>query len=167
MPEMSSSSDWLRPAAIRASRSRCPKCLPSLSRMWLPPLVRAFAHPSTRVAANGTGASGTDAPGAFDVGLLDLDGCAGRLELLLGLVGGFPVDLLEDGLGSAVHQVLGLLQAQARERAHLLDNLDLLVARAGEDHVELRLLLLSAGLAAGGGTRGSPGHHHRSRRRGL
>src|SRR5919108_854010 len=101
-------------------------------------------------------------------GLLDLDGRARALELFLGLVGGLLVDLLEHRLGSAVDQVLGLLQAEARQRTHLLDHLDLLVAGAGEDHVELRLLLLAATLAArGSGARRRPGHHHRRRGGGL
>ena len=42
----------------------------------------------------------------------------------------------------AVDEVLGLLEAQAGERADLLDDLDLLVAGGGEDDVELALLLL-------------------------
>ena len=70
----------------------------------------------------------TVAPAAFELGL-------GLLGVLLG-------DLLEDRLGGAVDQVLGLLEAEAGERAHLLDDLDLLVAGAGEDDVELVLLLL-------------------------
>src|SRR5436309_576711 len=44
-------------------------------------------------------------------------------------------------LGRVVHEVLGLLEAEARERAHLLDDLDLLVAGRAEEDVELGLLL--------------------------
>src|SRR4029450_1519535 len=77
----------------------------------------------------------------------DLDGGADPFELLLRLVGLLLGDLLEDRLWGAVHEVLRLLETEARERAHLLDHLDLLVARGREDHVELRLLLrlLAAG----------------------
>src|SRR6266851_3427948 len=60
--------------------------------------------------------------------LLELDGGAGRLELRLGLLGILLGDLLQDGLGGAVDQVLGLLQAEVGQGAHLLDDLDLLVA---------------------------------------
>src|SRR3954471_9965310 len=82
---------------------------------------------------------------------LDGDGGAGALEGGLGLLRGVLVDLLQDRLGGAVHEVLGLLQAEGRERAHLLDDLDLLVADAVEDDVELVLLLLGGGgLAAAG-----------------
>src|SRR5258708_19439445 len=73
--------------------------------------------------------------------LLDRDGGAGALQGSLGLLRGVLVDLLQDGLGRAVDQVLGLLQAQAGEAANLLDDLDLLVATGLEDDVELVLLL--------------------------
>ena len=66
----------------------------------------------------------------------------------LRLVGGLLVDLLQDGRGRAVDEVLGLLEAQAREAADLLDDLDLLVAGGLEDDVEL--VLLGSGLAATG-----------------
>ena len=72
--------------------------------------------------------------------LLDRDGGAGGLEGLLGLVRSSLVDLLQDRLRRAVDQVLGLLEAQAGERTHLLDDLDLLVASGLEDDVELILL---------------------------
>ena len=84
---------------------------------------------------------------------LDGDGGAGALEGLLGLLGGLLGDLLEDGLGGGLDQVLGLLEAEAREGAHLLDDVDLLVAGGLEDDVELVLLggLLGSGGATGGG----------------
>src|SRR6478736_6306309 len=93
-------------------------------------------------------------------GSLELDGGAGALELLLGLLGRSLVDTLEDGLGGAVNEVLGLLEAEARERADLLDDLDLLLARGGENDVErVLLLLLDGGSAAtgSGGNRGNGG----------
>src|SRR6266567_399350 len=73
--------------------------------------------------------------------LLDGHRSAGALEGRLRLLRRFLVDLLKHGLRRAVHQVLGLLQAQAGQRAHLLDDLNLLVARGLEDDVELVLLL--------------------------
>src|SRR3984893_6787743 len=89
------------------------------------------------------------------VELLDRDGGAGALKGSLRLLRGLLVDLLQDGLRRAVDQVLGLLQAQAGERAHLLDDLDLLVAGALEHDVELVLLLddLGRGTAARAGRR--------------
>src|SRR5579863_7588449 len=90
--------------------------------------------------------------------LLDRDGGAGAFEGSLGLLRGLLVDLLKYGLRRAVDQVLGLLQAQAGERAHLLDDLNLLVASGLKDDVELVLLLdlfgRSGGTAASGGGNG-------------
>src|SRR4051794_20719810 len=59
--------------------------------------------------------------------LLELDGGAGALELLLGLLGLFLGHLLEHRARRRVDEVLGLLQPEARERPDLLDDLDLLV----------------------------------------
>src|SRR4051812_19463918 len=90
--------------------------------------------------------------------LLDLDGGAGALEGLGGLLGGVLGDLLENGLRGAVHEVLGLLQAQRGQLTHDLDDLDLLLAGAGEDDVELVLLLSSLD---GGGRTGRAGNGDR------
>src|SRR5690606_8369996 len=92
---------------------------------------------------------------------LQLDGGASALEGGLGLLGLLLVDLLEHRLRCGLDQVLGLLQAQAGERAHLLDDRDLLTAGLGEDDVELGLLLLSGGLAATGRRTGRDGHRGR------
>src|SRR3954470_22413434 len=91
---------------------------------------------------------------------LDGDGGAGALESGLGLLGGVLGDLLQDGLGRVVDQVLGLLEAERGQAAHLLDDLDLLVAGSLEDDVELVLLssLLGATAAATGGRGGRDGH---------
>src|SRR3954467_10563507 len=91
---------------------------------------------------------------------LDADGGAGALEGGLRLVSGVLVDLLEDRLRSAVDQVLGLLETERRERADLLDDLDLLVADRVEDDVELVLLLGGRGVGAGTGPgRGGDARH--------
>src|SRR6476661_9125409 len=89
---------------------------------------------------------------------LEGDGGAGGLEGLLGLVGRSLVNLLEDGLGGAVDEVLGLLEAEGGQRADLLDDLDLLVTSGLEDDVELVLLVGSGSLAAGRGAGRGNGH---------
>src|SRR5687768_272037 len=97
-------------------------------------------------------------------GLLQFDGGACALELGLGLLGVLLGRLLEHRLRRAVDQVLGLLEAEVGEGAHLLDDLNLLVAGSGEDDVELVLLLGCAravAAATGGGCRA--GNRDRSR----
>src|SRR4051812_49553419 len=97
-------------------------------------------------------------------GSLDGDGGASALEGGLGLVGGVLGDLLQDRLRRVVDQVLGLLETERGQAAHLLDDLDLLVTGSLEDDVELVLLgggLLATAAAATGGGHGSgrdPGH---------
>src|SRR5690606_34919030 len=87
---------------------------------------------------------------------LERDLAAGLLELGLGGLGGLLVDLLEQRLRGALDELLGLLQAEARDDlAHDLDDLDLLVAGVLEDDVELVLLL--GGGSALAATRGG-GH---------
>src|SRR5689334_24040890 len=88
---------------------------------------------------------------------LDGDGGAGALEGGLGLLRGVLGDLLQDRLRRAVDQVLGLLEAERGQAAHLLDDLDLLVAGALEDDVELVLLLGGRSAAVATGTAGSRG----------
>ena len=64
--------------------------------------------------------------------LLDGDRRACGLELGLGVLGGVLGDLLEQRLGCAVDQILGLLEAQAgNDLADDLDDADLLLAPAG------------------------------------
>src|SRR5690349_11772637 len=88
--------------------------------------------------------------------LLDGDRRACGLELGLGLLGSLLGDLLEQRLGSAVDEVLGLLEAQARDDlADDLDDADLLLAGTLEDDVELRLLLGGLGGRTAGGGAGS------------
>src|SRR4051794_32721166 len=64
---------------------------------------------------------GTSPPDGWDRRSFDLDRCSCPLELGLGLLGLLLGHLLQDGLGGAVDQVLGLLEAQVGEGAHLLD----------------------------------------------
>src|SRR4051812_9001299 len=91
--------------------------------------------------------------------LLDGDRSAGSLELALGLLGGVLGDLLEQRLGGAVDQILGLLQAQAGDDlADDLDDTDLLLTGTLEDDVELRLLLGGLG---GSGRSGRAGYGDR------
>src|SRR5205823_14477561 len=89
--------------------------------------------------------------------LLQLDGAAGLLDLRLELVGLLAVDPLLDRLRGLVDERLGLLQAEARRGADDLDHLDLLVAGAGQDHVDRGLALVLAGAVGpwgpGGGRR--------------
>src|SRR6266545_4708387 len=102
--------------------------------------------------------------GKFAGRLLEVDACAGPLELGLGLVGLLLGHALEHRLGRRVDQVLGLLQAEAGERADLLDDLDLLLAGGGEDDVELGLLLDLLGRRGGAGPGDRPGDGDRGRR---
>src|SRR3546814_351084 len=64
---------------------------------------------------------------------------AGRFELLLDLFGFGLVGAFLDGLRSAFDQRLGFAEAQAGDGADFLDDVDLLAAIAGQDHVELVL----------------------------
>src|SRR5690606_8769334 len=95
-----------------------------------------------------------DGPAGSPRRLLDLDGAAGLLELGLELLGLLAVDALLDRAGRAVDQRLGLLEAEAGGRAHRLDHGHLLVAGAGEDHVDGATLLSAAFLAATAAGRG-------------
>src|SRR5690606_28295020 len=86
----------------------------------------------------------------------DLELGAGALELRLEGRGLFLRDAFLDRLGSALDQVLRLFQAETGDRAHFLDDLDLLVAGALEDDVE-RGLLLGCSSAAATTARGGHG----------
>src|SRR3954454_7127586 len=99
--------------------------------LMLAPLASGLAR-STSLAAPCEGQAAA---------LLHFDGRARAFQLGLRLLGVFLRDLFEHRLRRAVDEVLGLLQPEARERADLLDDLDLLVAGGGEDDVELILLL--------------------------
>src|SRR5262245_19591894 len=96
--------------------------------------------------------------------LLDLDLRAHVLELLLD--GGRLVlrDALLHDFRRAVDEVLRLLEAEARDLANDLDDVDLLVAGIGEVNRELGLLLGRGGRRAGRRS-ARRRHHHRSRGR--
>src|SRR5215469_15705168 len=111
-------------------------------------------------AWRGTRVSQRFSPPSAAFRLLDGDGGAGALQGRPCLVRALLVDLLQYRLGRAVHQILGLLEAQAGQAAHLLDDLDLLVAGRLEDDVELVLLLGLLGLAGTGPAGGRGGHRH-------
>src|SRR4051812_21495161 len=100
--------------------------------------------------------------------LLDGHRCAGGLELGLRVLGGVLVDLLEQRLGGAVDEILGLLEAQAgHDLADDLDDADLLLAGTLEDDVELGLLLGSLGRGTGGAGGGGGGPRGRGDVEGL
>src|SRR4029079_18147630 len=125
---------------------------------WCTHYRRAFGGAPLPVPAGTTRAAlrrPLSIPVRLSVELFELDRGAGFLELRLDLVGLVLRDSLLDGVGCAVDEVLGLLQAQARDRAHDLDHLDLLVAGARQDDVERGLLLGGRGaVPTGRGTAG-------------
>src|SRR6185503_19643020 len=84
--------------------------------------------------------------------LLELDGAAGILDLLLDLLGFVLVDAFLDGLRSAFDQRLRLAEAKAGDRADFLDHVDFLAAVAGENDVELGLLFGSRSRRAAAGS---------------
>src|SRR3954447_16195817 len=91
--------------------------------------------------------------------LLELDAPAGLLELGLELLGLVALDALLDGLGRLVDEGLGLLEAEAGRRADDLDDLDLLVARGGQDDVDRGGDLLLGGAVTATGAGGRRGGH--------
>src|SRR6476620_4299470 len=88
--------------------------------------------------------------------LLELDGAAGFLDLLLDLLGLVLVDAFLEGLRRAFDERLGFAEAQAGDGADFLDAVDLLATVAGEDHVELSLLF-SGRAGSGGSSRSGDG----------
>src|SRR5450631_3075681 len=95
------------------------------------------------------------------IGSLEGDGSAGALEGSLGLLRYVLGNLLQDHLRGAVNDVLGFLEAEARQGADLLDDLDLLVANGLQDDVEL-VLLLDLGSGSAGAAGSSNGNRGRS-----
>src|SRR5690606_29083886 len=93
--------------------------------------------------------------------LLDLDGRAGRFQVLLELGSVVLADTVLDGGRRGPDEILRFLEAQARDRTDDLDDLDLLLAGGLEGDGELGLLLGRSGTAAGSRSRG---HGNRSGR---
>src|SRR5205085_12310692 len=85
--------------------------------------------------------------------LLELHLRTGGLELLLDFLGLGLVGAFLDRLGRAFDEILGLLEAEARDGTDFLDDADLVRAGLGEDDVELGLLL-GGGSGGAGGTGG-------------
>src|SRR3954469_931235 len=128
-----------RPAAVTAvalMKSRLVSMSPPVSpeRSATLPIELSLGNPSgidpvergyrRRQMHDGTGrVPRPAAPEARSPALLTLDRRAGSLELLLGLVGLLTGHALEHGARRAVDEILGLLEAKARERADLLDDL--------------------------------------------
>src|SRR3954452_10090994 len=115
---------------------------------------RQRSRETTKGAPRGTPFGHSGCGGA----LLQLDARAGLLDLGLELLGLVALEALLDGLGRLVDEGLRLLEAEAGRGANDLDDLDLLVARPGEDDVDRRGLLLLRGRAVAGGRRGGGGH---------
>src|SRR5882724_10230899 len=95
--------------------------------------------------------------------LLDLDLGAGVFELLLDGRGLVLVHAFLDGLGCAINEVLGFFQAQARDFANRLDDVDLVAANVGEHDGEFRLLFRRCRAAC---CRAAARRHYRGSRRG-
>src|SRR4249919_1868417 len=84
--------------------------------------------------------------------LLKLNLRTSLFQLRLDFRGFVLVDRLFDRLGSPFDQVLGFLEPKARDRAHFLDHLDLLLAGGRKHDGELGLLLGSgSGSSRGAG----------------
>src|SRR5260370_33009817 len=96
--------------------------------------------------------------------LFDFHRGSDLLELLLHVRRFGLGDLLLHRLRRPVHEILGLLQAQTGQLAHHLDDLDLLVPRRVEHHVELGLFLGRRSTRRPTARRGHP-HPHRGARR--
>src|SRR5437867_7326532 len=92
------------------------------------------------MAVLGAGSSNPARPAPAGRRLLDVDLTAGGFDLRLELRRLVLADAFLERLGRALDELLRLLEAEARDRPHFLDHLDLLVARGEQDHVELLLL---------------------------
>src|SRR3954468_12765237 len=121
----------------------------------LPPQPRGPA----RLSGQRRGRSGA----VVESDLLDLHGGPGALQLRLDLGRVVLGHSLLDRLWRRLDQILGLLQAQAGDRADLLDDVDLLGAKRRQDHVELGLLLGNLGRRRRGAAAGRHRHGGRGR----
>src|SRR5712691_7327561 len=89
----------------------------------------------------GTRPAGPNGPRCISRRLLQFDDGALRLTLLSDFLGFLLGHAFLHGPRSALDQVLGFLETQARDRPDFLDDLDLLLAGALQHDGELRLLL--------------------------
>src|SRR5215468_9693526 len=96
--------------------------------------------------------------------LLNFDLRARLFELLLDARGFVLADTFLDGLGSPVNEVLGFLQAEARDFANGLNDVDLVAAHIGKHDGEFRLLF--RGSCSGACSRATASRHHRGCRGG-
>src|SRR4051794_8707756 len=79
-------------------------------------------------------AASSSSPGS-PAGLFHFDSRAGVDELLLDGCGFVLADAFLYRLGSAIHQVLGFLQAQAGDFANRFDDVDLIGPGSDQDHI--------------------------------
>src|SRR5262245_12623620 len=145
---------------------------------WLAPTSRwrtamlermARPNPSSAVASEDTDKSprglvfGLWIPGrsrgtfVYAAWLLHFNLRTGLFHLLLDGLGIGLAHAFLDGLRRAVDEILGLLEAQARDFAHGLDGVDLVLAGGREDHGELGLLLGGRGAGTTAGRGGGDG----------
>ena len=94
-------------------------------------------------------AAGSNPKSKSEERLLEGDLCADFFDLCLDCLCLFLGDAFLDVLGSALNEFLSFLQAQAGDLTDNLDNLDLLIAEAGQLDVKLGLLFLSGCCGAG------------------
>src|ERR1700719_278930 len=129
------------------------------------PAAAREAHPSVKRSRSPDGRHEVADGRRVGVALLELDGSPRLLEFLLELGGLLAVDALLDRLGGLVDERLGLFQAEAGGRADDLDDLDLLVACAGQEHVDgACFLLLGRGTVAARASGSRDGRGHGGRR---
>src|SRR6266700_4820017 len=112
-----------------------------------------FAHVVRTKETQGAPAD-PSGPGRRSRRLLQFDDGALRFELLLDFLGFLLGHAFLHHARGALDQVLRFLQAEAGDRADLLDHLNLLLAPRLEDDGELRLFLGRGGGGGSGGGRG-------------
>ena len=122
-------------------------------------LADTYAHAHKKGSSHMARPLETQAERPRNPKLLQGDGGAGLLELLLGVLGVLLLGTLEQDGGGSLHLVLGLLQAEAGESADNLDDGDLVGAEGSELNVEVGLLLLlgSSSASSGGSGNGDGG----------
>src|SRR5439155_12667090 len=135
----------------RNFRAFCCLSLQKASLYWAPP-----ARPPGQRTRSGL------RPGKRRLkrGLFYFDRRAGLGELLLDGLGFFLVHAFLDRLGSAIDEVLRLLQTEAGDLADSLDDVDLVRAHCRQHYAELGLLFSGSG--SPGSSCSHPGYRDRS-----